>query len=114
MRVNDPECRYPWKLKLDTKLQRWVHEMARNITNLDMLGVTLDFMTMGGLTPIEMVKENSRTEKQLWEFLAPKMLKKVEDEAHDAQSLLKRRICDEEFQDNYFEKEVGFNGVFAG
>lgn len=114
VRVHNSEYYYSWKLKLDTKRQRWVHEMARNITNLDMLGVNLDFRLMGEMAEDEMVKENSRTEKQLWEFLAPKMLKKVEDEPHDAQSLLKRRICDEEFQDDYFENEVLFKGVFAG
>lgn len=88
--VKDSEGRYAWKLKLDTKLQRWVHEMARNITNLDMLGVSFDFTSTG-----EMILEVLGcipTEKLLWEFLAPKMLKKIEDEPHDAQSLLKRRI----------------------
>ena len=106
--VNDPECRYAWKLKLDTKLQRWVHELAKNITNLDMLGVTFDFSIMGELTPNENVKEDSPTEELLWEFLAPKMLKKVGDEPHDAHSLLKRRIRDEEYQEDFSEDEFGF------
>ena len=97
VRIYDPHCRYAWKLKLDTKMQRWVHEMAKNITNLDMLGVTFDFSIMGELTPDEMVKEDSRTEGLLWEFLAPKMLKKVGDEPHDARSLLKRRIRDDRY-----------------
>lgn len=91
VRVTDLERCYAWNLKLDTKLQRWVHDMARNITNLDMLGVRFYFDTMGKVIPDEMVKEDSPTERVLWEFLAPKMLK-VEDEPHDAQSLLKRRI----------------------
>ena len=94
IRIYDPFCRYAWKLKLDTKMQRWVHEMAKNITNLDMLGVAFDFSIMGELTQDEMVKEDSPTEELLWEFLAPKMLKKVGDEPHDARSLLKRRIRD--------------------
>ena len=97
--VKDPECRYAWKLKLDTKLQRWIHELAENITNLDMLGVTFDFSIMGELTQDEMVKEDSCTEELLWEFLAPKMLKKVGDEPHEAHSLLKRRIRDEAYEE---------------
>ena len=104
MRIYDPHCRYAWKLKLDTKMQRWVHEMAKNITNLDMLGVTFDFSIMGELTPDEMVKEDSPTEELLWDFLAPKMLKKVGDEPHDARSLLKRRIRDD-------EDEYDFDGM---
>ena len=108
--VNDPECRYAWKLKLDTKLQRWVHELAKNITNLDMLGVKFDFSIMGELTPNELVKEDSPTEELLWEFLAPKMLKKLGDEPHDAHSLLKRRIRDEEYQEGFSEDEFGSFG----
>ena len=108
--VNDPECRYAWKLKLDTKLQRWVHELAKNITNLDMLGVIFDYSIMGELTPNENVKEDSPTEELLWEFLAPKMLKKVGDEPHDAHSLLKRRIRDEEYQEGFSEDEFGSLG----
>ena len=95
MCIYDPNCCYAWKLKLDTKKQRWVHEMAKNITNLDMLGVTFDFSIMEEMTPNENAREDSRTEEQLWEFLAPKMLKKVGDEPHDARSLLKRRIRDD-------------------
>ena len=78
--------------------------MAKNITNLDMLGVTFDFSIMGELTPDEMVKEDSPTEELLWDFLAPKMLKKVGDEPHDARSLLKRRIHDD-------EDEYDFDGM---
>lgn len=107
MRIYDPECRYAWKLKLDTKMQRWVHEMAKSITNLDMLGVTFDFSVLGELTSDEMVKEYSPTQELLWQFLAPKMLKKVGDEPHDAHSLLKRRIRDDLHKDSY-EDEVGF------
>ena len=120
IRVFDPFCRYAWKLKLDIKMQRWVHKMAQNITNLDMLGVTFDFSSiMGGLTPNEMVKEDSPTQELLWEFLAPKMLKKVGDEPHDARSLLKRRIHDESDFDEYDmdedeeENEAGFLGEGA-
>lgn len=95
MRIYDPDCCYAWKLKLNTKKQRWVHEMAKNITNLDMLGVTFDFSIMGEMTPNENAREDSRTAEQLWEFLAPKMLKKIGHEPHDARSLLKRRIRDD-------------------
>ena len=109
--LNDPECRYAWKLKLDIKLQRWVHEMA-NITNLDMLGV-MDFSIMGELTPNEGVKDESPTEELLWEFLASKMLKKVEDEPHDAHSLLKRRIRYGEGQDAFSDSDVRFFGQSA-
>ena len=108
--VKDPECRYAWKLKLDSKLQRWVHELANNIRNLDMLGVIFDFSIMGEVTQDEIVKEDSPTEGLLWEFLAPKMLKKVGDEPHDAHSLLKRRIRDEEYQEGLSEDEFGFFG----
>ena len=106
--VKDPECRYAWKLKLDTKLQRWIHELAKSITDLDMLGVIFDFSIMGEMTQDENVKEDSPTEELLWEFLAPKMLKKVGDEPHDAHSLLKRRIRDEEYQEGFSEDEFGF------
>ena len=108
--VKDPEWRYAWKLKLDTKLQRWVHELAKNITNLDMFGVIFDFSIMEELNQNENVKESSPTEELLWEFLAPKMLKKVGDEPHDAHSLLKRRIRDEEYREDFFENEFGFLG----
>lgn len=67
--------------------------MAKNITNLDTLGVTFDFSRYEGITPNKMVEEDSPTQDLLWEFLAPKMLKKVRDEPHDARSLLKRRIA---------------------
>ncbi len=113
IRIYDPFCRYAWKLKLDTKMQRWVHEMAKNITNLDMLGVTFDFSSyMGSMTPNEIVKEESPTQELLWEFLAPKMLKKVGDEPHDARSLLERRIRDEIDFDEYDadEDEADFLG----
>ena len=92
MWVEDPECRYAWTLKLDTKLQRRVHELAKNTTNLEMLGVIFDLSIRG---PNENVKDDDPTEELLWEFLALKMLKKVGDEPHDAHSLLKRRIHDE-------------------
>ena len=92
IRIRDPFCHYAWKLRLDTKKQRWVHEMAKNITNLDKLGVTFYFSVMGEPSPNEEVKEDSPTERLLWGFLAPKMLKQVGDEPHDAHSLLKRRI----------------------
>ena len=105
MRIFDPHCRYAWKLKLDTKMQRWVHEMAKNITNLDKLGVTFDFSIMGEMTPDKMVKEDSQTERLLWEFLAPKMLKKVGDEPHDARSLSKRRIRDDPYGSDFEEYE---------
>lgn len=94
--IYDPHFRYMWKLKLDTKMQRWVHEMAKNISNLDMLGVTFDFfLGVDSVSPNEDAKSESPTEELLWGFLAPKMLKKVGDEPHDARSLLKRRIRDD-------------------
>lgn len=69
--------------------------MTRNITNVDMLGVTFDFFGIcGELTPNEKVKEDSPTQELLWEFLAPKMLKKVGDEPNDPQPLLKRHLRD--------------------
>ena len=108
--VKDPGCRYAWKLELETKLQRWVHQLAKNITNLDMLGVIYDFCPMGALTPNENLQQISPTEELLWEFLAPKMLKKVGDKPHDAHSLLKRRIRDEEYQEGFSEDEFGFLG----
>ena len=38
IRIHDPDCRYAWKLELDIKKQHWVHEMVKNIINLDQLG----------------------------------------------------------------------------
>ena len=105
--IYDPHFRYLWKLKLDTKLQRWVHEMAKNITNLDMLGVRIDFfLGEDSFSPNEDAREESPTEELLWEFLAPKMLKKVGDEPHDAHSLLKRRIRDDLDEFDSDEDEV--------
>lgn len=69
MRLNDSDYCYAWKPKLDTKLR-------------------------GELTPNEKVKEVSPTQELLWEFLAPKMLKKVGDEPNDPQPLLKRHLRD--------------------
>lgn len=106
IRIRDPFCHYAWKLRLDSKKQRWVHEMAKNITNLDKLGVTFYFSVVGGRSPNEEVKENSPTERLLWEFLAPKMLKQVGDEPHDAHSLLKRRIRDREDAEDLDEEEL--------
>ena len=80
------------KLELDTELQRWVHEMADNITNLDMLGVRFGLSSTAEEGPYDDVQDNGPSEKGFWEFLAPKMLKKVGDEPHDAHSLLKRCI----------------------
>ena len=108
--VKDPLCHYAWKLKLNTKLQRWAHELAKNITNLNMLGVIFDFSIMGEMTQDENVKEDSPTEELLWEFLAPKMLKKVGDEPHDAHSLLKRRIRDEQCELGFSEDEIASFG----
>lgn len=111
--IYDPHFRYFWKLKLNTKLQRWVHEMAKNITNLDMLGVRFDFfLGEDSFSPNEDAKEDSPTEHLLWEFLAPKMLKEVGDETHDARSLLKRRIRDDldEFGFDENEDEVVSGG----
>lgn len=110
VRIYDPECRYAWKLKLDTKMQRWVHEMARNIRDLDMLGVSFSFSQCGEMTPDENVKEISRSQDLLWEFLAPKMLKKVGDETHDARSLLKRRIRNP-FDWSEWSEDEGGEGV---
>ncbi|KAL9070687.1 MAG: hypothetical protein Q9161_004741 [Pseudevernia consocians] len=87
IRIHDLDCRYAWKLKLGTKKQHWVHEMVKNIINQDKLGTQL--------TPNEEMKEDSPTQELLSKFLAPKMLKKVGDEPHDARSLLKRRIRDD-------------------
>lgn len=110
--IYDPHFRYAWKLKLETKLQRWVHEMAKNITNLDMLGVTFNFIFGEGhcMTENEEMKEDSPTEHLLWEFLAPKILKKVGDEPHDARSLLKRRIRDDLDEFDLVEDEVVSGG----
>ena len=106
IRIYNPDCRYAWKLKLDTRKQRWVHEMAKNITNLDELGIMFDFSIMEELTPNEEIKEDSPTQELLWKFLAPKMLKKIGDEPHDARSLLKRRIRDDpEYREYSFEDE---------
>ncbi|CAF9931061.1 MAG: hypothetical protein ALECFALPRED_004790 [Alectoria fallacina] len=77
----------------------------KNITKLDQLGVAFDFSIMGELTPDEMVKEDSPTQRLLWEFLAPKILKQFGDEPHDAHSLLKRRIRDDEDKVNLDEEE---------
>ena len=70
--VKDPECRYAWTLKLDTKLQRWVHELAKNTTNLDMLGVIFDLSIRGEMNPNENAKDEKPTEELLWGFRAPK------------------------------------------
>ena len=94
--INDPGYRYAWKLKLDTKLQGWVHEMAKSITNLDMLGVVLDFD----------ISLHGRTEELLWEFLAPKMLKNVGDGPHNAHSLLERRIRYDEYLEEFNDSEL--------
>ena len=112
--VNDPECCYAWKLQLDTKLQRWVRELAKSITNLDMLGITFHFRIIGELTPNENVKEDGPTEELLWEFLAPKMLKKVGNGPHDAHSLLKRRIRDKEYQEGFSEDDCGLSRQSEG
>ena len=72
------------QLKVGTNLQLWVHDLAGSITNLDMLGISM--FSMDKMVPDRMVQE------LLWEFLAPKMLKRIGDEPHDAKSLLKRRI----------------------
>lgn len=106
--VQDPELYYNWGLKLHTKLERWVHKLAENITNLDMLGVIFNFSTIGEQTPDEYVKKDSPTEDILWEFLAPKMLKKIGNGPHDAHSLLKRRIRDEEYEYGFSEGQIGF------
>ena len=75
-----------------------------------MLGVMFDFSIIGELTPNENVQEDSPTEELLWELLSPKMLKKVGDEPYDANSLLKRRIRDEEYQEGLSEDEIGLIG----
>lgn len=107
IRIYDPCCCYAWKQKLEIKAQHWVHEMARNITNLDMLGVRFNFSMLGELTPDRVVRANNPTVRLLWEFLAPKMLKKIGDEPHDARSLLRRRIRDNEYKGEDDGDDVG-------
>ncbi len=89
--ISDPYHLCASKLNLDAKLRRWVHEMAKYIKNLDMFGVTVT-RAIGK----DQVREASPIEEELWDLLAPKMLRKVRDEPHDAKSLLKRRILYEE------------------
>ena len=101
--IYDPYCRYAGKLKLDPKIQRWVHTIAKNTTKFDMLGVTFGFSIFGELTPNEEVEEDSPTQEQVWEFLAPMIMRKNGDELRDAHSLLKcciRDSGDKEFLDD--------------
>ena len=92
--TNDPHCCYVWTLKLENQVAALgLYEIAKNITSLDMLGVTLDFQVYNSCeTANKRIKKDSPSEALLWKFLAPKMLKKIGDEPHDDDSLWKRRI----------------------
>lgn len=92
--INDGEMGYVHSLKLNTKMMQWVHELGNNITTLDMLGVHIGYELMGESPSDDEIAEGSTSQERLWAFLAPKMLRKFGDKAHDAESLKKRRIRD--------------------
>ena len=108
--ISDPDRRYALVLNPDSGLQRLLHEMVKYIKNLGMFGVTLNASLIGKVAPNNQVRKAGLIEEQLWDFLTPKMLRKVRDEPHDAKSLLKRRICREEIEWNFDVTKTGFYG----
>lgn len=93
--LSDSELCYARDLKLSSRLMRWAHVLSKNITNLEVLGVQINYLSDGdtysdyeGQTMI-----GSSSQQSLWAFLAPKMLKHIDGEQRDAKSLKKRRIC---------------------
>jgi hypothetical protein len=86
-------------LELGTKHMKWLHQLSK-INNLDKLGVAYTYgqWDREGGDPFQFYyvqgapreERNSQTEQELWEFLAPKMLKAPDD----LNALLERRIWD--------------------
>lgn len=103
--INDGEMGYVHRLELNTKMMQWVHELGNNITTLDILGVHIGYELMGESPSDEETAEDSTSQEDLWAFLAPKMLRKFGDEAHDAESLKKRRIRDDWGMDSDMDEE---------
>ncbi len=109
--IRDHNHRYASQLDPDTpdtELQRWVREMAKYNTKLDMFGVTLNGRFREIVRSDYEVRMTNAIEDDLWDILAPKFLRKVRRESHDAQSLLKRRIRCEEIQWNFDITKTGF------
>ena len=87
-------------LDLKSRSMLWLHKLSK-IENLEMLGVRHD---VGGWIPLSHRPSlltwgpadktaPTRTEQELWRFLAPRMLRKEADD-HSPEALQKRRICD--------------------
>lgn len=92
--ISDGAMRYVQGLQLDSKTMYWVHELVKNITNLDTLGVNLEYTDLIRTQIDYAHAKESTSEEDLWTFLAPKMLKEVGGKPHNLKSLEKRRtIC---------------------
>lgn len=92
LHLNDGEMRYVHNLKLNTKLMDWVHKLSNSITGLDMLGVEISYYFTGESPNDEQTAEESERVEELWAFMAPKMLSRIENEEHTPKALQKRRI----------------------
>ena len=84
-------------INLRSRSMLWLHKLSK-IENLDMLGVGYDVgewrtsPSFPGWSVSEDKEEvNTQTEQELWQFLAPKMLKKEADD-HSPYALQKRRL----------------------
>ena len=73
-----------------------------------MPGVMFALSFMEDVTPEDVVKENSQPEEQLWEILAPKMLKKFGDDLYDGNSLLDRCVPDKKYELDSGQVDIGF------
>lgn len=96
IKIDDRECHfYREGLKTHTPQMRWLHRLAE-ISTLDSLGVRYLVQNLGDPGPWHrgpgIPIDGRNTEQELWEFLAPKMLTRMEGESHDAESLKHRRI----------------------
>ena len=79
-------------LNFRSKPMLWLHKLSR-LDNLEMLGLQYRIADPHSWLNLPPQTEEVDTEKQLWSFLAPKMLKKKADN-HSPEALQQRRIWD--------------------
>lgn len=91
--ISDRHLRIAQNLKLHSKYMRWVRTLSKSITNLDMLGVEINYENQDDSHSEHgrQIIRASTTSEDLWAFLAPKMLKPMKDGTHDAESLKKKK-----------------------
>ena len=123
---------YGFRFNFMSESVDWIHALWASVKNLDRLGITYScyigsfnnesYQPRGLLVPlgykvgkwVPMSTAVVRVEQELWDYLAPEMLKQYGTQGHDGATLRSRRIiqCDDEedgspswFDNNSWEDE---------